>query len=44
MARCLREVERSARRSVALRVESSNAAAVGLYLSLGFRPYAGPGS
>jgi N-alpha-acetyltransferase 10/11 len=42
MARCLDAVHRSARRRVALRVESENAAAVHLYQSFGFRPCARP--
>jgi len=42
VARCLDAVHRSARRSVALRVESENTPAVHLYQSFGFRPYAGP--
>jgi N-alpha-acetyltransferase 10/11 len=43
VTRCLDEVHRSARRCVALRVESGNASAVDLYQSFGFRPYARPG-
>jgi ribosomal protein S18 acetylase RimI-like enzyme len=43
VARCLGEVHRSARRCVALRVESGNTPAVDLYQSFGFRPYARPG-
>ena len=43
MARCLAAVHRSARRWVALRVESDNAPAVHLYRSFGFRPYSPPG-
>jgi N-alpha-acetyltransferase 10/11 len=43
VARCLDEVHRSARRCVALRVDSENAPAVRLYESFGFRPYARPG-
>jgi ribosomal protein S18 acetylase RimI-like enzyme len=42
IARCLAAVHRSARRCVALRVESENAPAVHLYQSLGFRPYSPP--
>ena len=43
MARCLAAVHRSARRCVALRVESDNAPAVHLYQGFGFRPYSPPG-